>query len=99
MTREYHYWLVSYDRQGKLYLIYGCPAREGEGVARQKGLEMLSSEGLDFQICRFPTRDLATASALWRGKRLESGEGLRRSTQRQGHDKSLKRLKRRRYGD
>ena len=89
--RKYYYWLVTHDENGKVFLIFGG---EDESQSRQKGLEMLS--GMDFDIKRLPTRDLATASAMYRGKRLERGEGLRRSTQRLGHDRSLDRLRRRR---
>lgn len=93
--RQYHYWIVSKEPEtGKTFLIYGCPDRDGESVARNKGMEMLG--GLDFEIKRYPTSNLAEASAYHRGKRLERGEGLRMSTQRLGHEKSLARLRRRR---
>lgn len=72
----------------KPYLLYGGVT---ESEARQKGMEMLG--GLDFEIKRFPTMNLAAASAYYRGKRLEQGEGLKKSTQRLGHNKSLKHLK------
>jgi len=89
--RRYYYWIVLRDPDsGKPYLIFGSDKSEEE--ARQKGLEML--QGLDFQIRRFATRDLDSASAMLRGKRLVDGEGLRRSTQRIGHDRSLRRLRR-----
>ena len=94
--RSYHFWIVSRDPDtGKPYLIYGCSDREGESACREKGIEMLG--GLDFNIVRYPTRNLAEASAFHRGKRLEKGEGLRASTQRLGHEKSIaRRLERRR---
>lgn len=97
MVRRYHLWLVTKDETGKPYLIYGAPdfgTNGGEAIAREKGLSMLG--GLDFEIKRYPTSDLGTASAYHRGKRLERGEGLKASVQRLGHDRSLKRLKRRR---
>ena len=95
MARQYHLWIAARDENGKLYLIYGCPDRDGEEECRRKGIEMLG--GLNFEIKRYPTRNLAEASAFHRGKRLESGEGLRASTQRLGHDKSVaRRLARRR---
>ncbi len=86
-NREYHFWIVAKD-EGKPYLVYGGRT---ESEARQKGMDMLG--GINFDIKRFPTRDLAAASAYYRGKRLENGEGLRKSTQRIGHDKSIKRMK------
>ena len=71
---------------GKPYLIYGG---KNEEEARQQGLEML--QGLNFEIRQFPTRNLAAASAMLRGVRLESGEGLHRSSERQGHERTLRR--------
>ena len=99
MVRQYHLWIATRDETGKPYLIYGCPDRDGESICRDKGIEMLG--GLDFEIKRYPTRNLAEASSYHRGKRLESGEGLKASTQRLGHEKSIERLKsqrRRRLG-
>jgi len=91
--KKYHYWIVARD-EGKPYLIYACPSHEGEEVARQKGLEMMG--GLNFEIKRYPTMDRDTASAFYRGVRLEKGEGLKRASQRIGHEKSLNRLRKRR---
>ena len=99
MVRRYHLWLVTKDETGKPYLIYGAPdfgTNGGEAIAREKGLSMLS--GLDFEIKRYPTKNLAEASAYHRGKRLEGGEGLKTSAQRLGHDRSIERLRRRRLG-
>jgi len=95
MARQYHFWIATRDETGKPYLIYGCSDRDGESVARDKGIDMLG--GLNFEIKRYPTSNLAQASSFHRGKRLESGEGLRASTQRLGHEKSIaRRLERRR---
>ena len=94
MGRQYHYWIACRDEEtGKPYLIYGCPDREGEEEARRKGMEMLP--GLDFEIKRYPTRNLSEASAYHRGKRLERGEGLKSSVERLGHEKSAERLRQR----
>lgn len=89
MSREYHYWIVSSDENGRPYLIYGCPARDGEDKARMRGLETLS--GLDFKIVRYPTRALSAASSFYRGKRLTDGLGLSASAKRQGHEKTARR--------
>ena len=97
MVRRYHLWLVTRDENGKPYLIYGAPdfgPNGGEQAAREKGLSMLS--GLDFEIKRYPTISLSEASSFHRGKRLESGEGLKASTQRLGHEKSVARRRERR---
>jgi len=99
MVRQYHWWIITRDPDtGRPYLIYGAPdfgSDGGEEAARAKGIEMLG--GLNFEIKRYPTRTLSEASAFHRGKRLESGEGLRASTQRLGHEKSVaRRLARRR---
>jgi len=88
--RKYHYWLVTRDENGKPYLIYGSPNSEEE--ARQKGLEMLPM--YDFEIKRFPTSDLGKASAMLKGRKLEELHDLHQATRRLGHDKSLKRLRR-----
>lgn len=90
MTREYHYWIVAEEPDsGKPYLIYGCPQRNGEDQARQKGLETLN--GLDFKLVTYPTRDLSRASSFLRGKRLSEGKGLKESARRQGHEGTIKR--------
>ena len=89
--RRYYYWLCARDPEtGKPYLIFGSDKDEAD--ARQKGLEMLG--GVDFEIKRYPTRDLATASAHLRGRRLEQSGSLGVAGKRIGHDKSLRRLRR-----
>jgi len=93
--KEYHFWIETVDTENndKPYLLYACPAREGENAARQRGMELLG--GLDFQIKKYPTRDINTASAMLRGKRQEQTQSLGESGRRIGHSKSLKRLRRR----
>ena len=94
MPREYHYWLAAHDPDtGRPYLIYGGSDRDGEDAARSKGFEMLGS--IDFEVKRYPTRNLAEASAFHRGKRLEAGEGLKASSQRLGHERSVSRMRQR----
>ena len=89
--RKYFYWLICREPDtGKVFLLSGG---EDEQSARNRGLECLG--GIDFKIKRLPTRNLASASAQVRGLRLNSGEGLRKSSERQGHQKSLDRLKQR----
>ena len=88
--KRYHFWLVAYD-DGKPYLIYGGIT---EDEARRKGLEMLG--GLDFQIKRYPTSNLPTASSYFHGSRLEQTKSPREAMRRVGHDKSLERLKKKR---
>jgi len=100
MARQHHWWLSTVI-DGKPQLIYGAPdfgSDGGESAAREKGLSMLP--GFDFILHRYPTRNLAEASAFHRGRRLEKGEGLRASTQRLGHEKSVERrlARRRRLG-
>jgi len=90
MAREYFYWLYGRNPEdGKGFLIYACPDREGESTARTRGFEMLG--GMDFKIKRLPTRDIGSASAMIRGVKLDTGMGLRRAQQRLGHDKTVKR--------
>lgn len=88
--RRYYFWILARGDDGKPYLIFGSDKSEEE--CRQKGMELLG--GLDFVIKRYPTRDLATASAYLRGKRLESSHSLREAGRRIGHTKSLRRLRR-----
>jgi len=88
--RQNHYWLISKDEDGKPYLVYGGLS---ENEARQKGLEMLG--GMDFEIKRYPTKDLGTASSYLRGRRLEQTQSLRESGRRIGHTKSINRRLRR----
>jgi len=91
--REYHYWIYALDGD-KPYLVYACPAREGENKARIKGLELLA--GVDFTIKRLPTRDVGKASQMIKGStRLPETHSLKESTRRIGHNKSLKRRLRR----
>ena len=100
--KEYHWWIVAKDETGKPYLIYGAPdfgSNGGESVARSKAFEVI--EGLDFELKRYPTRNLSAARGFTCGNKLEKGEGLRGSTRRLGHEKSIERLKnqrRRRLG-
>jgi len=94
MADRKHFWIVSQDPDThKPYLIYGCPAREGEESARQKGMEMLP--GVDFQIRELPTKDLNRASSMIRGKRLETTHSLKKAGQRLGHGKTVLRDRKR----
>jgi len=90
---HYHYWIVVKDLEsgGRTNIIYGDPNEE---KARMKALEML--QGLDFSLHRLPTSDRNSASAILRGKKLARGQGLHASTQRQGRDRSVKRMLRKR---
>ena len=95
--RRKYYWLMCKDPDtGKPFLIAGGNTEE---EARQKGLDMLG--GIDFEIRALPTRNLSTASAMIRGKRLEDTHSLKKASERLGHERSLRRLQRRRshYGD
>lgn len=89
---RYYYWISACGDDGKRYLIFGSDKSEGE--ARQKGLEMLG--GVDFEVKRLPTRDLARASSMIRGRSLEQTHSLRQASKRIGHTKSLRRLQRKR---
>ena len=86
-ARRYYYWIITVDN-GHPYLVFGGADEE---EARRKGLEILG--GVDFQLKRYPTSDLSTASAYFRGKRLDETHSLRESSKRIGHTRSLDRLK------
>jgi len=89
--RNWHYWITAKDPEtGKPYLIAGGRTEE---EARQKGLEMLG--GIDFNIRRLPTINMAAASAMIKGRRLEKGKNLRKATERIGHNRTLRRRQRR----
>jgi hypothetical protein len=91
--KRQYWWIVTRDPDTrKPYLVFGSDRDEAE--AREKALTMLG--GLDFEIRRYATRDLGTASAYYRGKRLEDGEGLKASSERIGHGKSIARMRKRR---
>ena len=89
-VRRYYYWIITQD-QGRPYLVFGGADEE---EARRKGLEILG--GIDFELKRYPTRDLAAASSFYRGKRLDETHSLRESSRRIGHDRSIERLRERR---
>ena len=91
MARKNYWWIVAKDSEGKSYLVLG--SEHSEDDARQKGIYEYQLG--DFEIRLFPTRSKSEASAFYRGKRLEQGEGIDRAKQRIGHEKSLARLHRR----
>lgn len=90
---SYHYWIFTKDKDGRMYLIYGCPARDGEDKARQRGMELLGS--VDFELKRYPTSSIQAASSMARGSRLNETHSLEISKKRIGHNKSISRLKKR----
>jgi len=90
--RNWYYWIVTRDPESnKPYLL---PGGKTEQEAQQKGLEQLSGE--DFELRRFPTTNMATASAMLKGKRLEKTKSIHKATERLGHSKSLRRSQRKR---
>lgn len=91
--RRKYYYIAAKDETGKPYLISAAMCRT-EDEARQHGMETLA--GLDFKIVQYPTRDLNAAMRMYRGYRLDHGYGLRTAARRQGHEKSINRLKRKR---
>ena len=93
LTRKMYYWLMARDDDGKPYLVYGGTT---ETECREKGLEMLA--GVDFEIKKLPTRNLARASSMIKGGRLEETHSLKKASRRLGHTKSLNRLKKKHGG-
>ena len=85
--RNWYYWIVTRDPESqKPYLL---PGGKTEQEARQKGMEQLG--GIDFELRRFPTTNMATASAMLKGKRLEKTKSLHTATEKLGHGKTLRR--------
>ena len=92
VERRNYYWIKCVDPEtGKPYLIWGG---NDENSARSRGIEMLA--GIDFKIVPLKTRNLSMASSMIHGKRLEQTHSLRKASRRIGHDKSVKRLIRKR---
>jgi hypothetical protein len=90
--KNYFYWLLCRDPDtGKPFLIAGG---DTEDAARSKGLECLG--GIDFEVRRLPTRNLARASSMIRGVRLEETHSLKKASQKLGHTKSVRRMLERR---
>lgn len=91
-SRRKYYWLLAeHPDTGRPFLIAGGNTEE---EARIKGLEELG--GLDFEIKPLPTTNLASASAMIRGKRLEETHSLRSASERIGHERTVRRTLRRR---
>ena len=90
-SRKMYYWIIARDDDGKPYLVYGGTS---EDSARTKALEMLP--GVDFKILPYPTHNLARASSMTKGHRLEETHSLSKATKRMGHDKSIDRLRQKR---
>ena len=80
MNTRYYWWLVT-RQDGKDTIIFGSDLSAEN--ARQKGIEILG--GLDFEVCKLPTRDLGKASSLWKGRKLDRTHSLKKSTERLRH--------------
>jgi hypothetical protein len=85
-----YWWLIAHDQEtGEDTLIFG--SEKGESDARSHGLTMLP--GINFEVKMFRTRDLSAASAIYRGKKLETGHSLHDAKRRLVHEKGLRRKK------
>ena len=81
------YWWLTGRSDGKRFLIFGSESSEDD--ARQHGLEILG--GVDFEIKRLHTKNIAQASRELKGNILEKTSDLGTATKRLKH----KRIKRR----
>ena len=88
---KYYYWIVAKDESGKSYLLFGSDKSEED--ARQQGLEILG--GADFEIKRYNTSSIQTASSIIHGNRLKETHSLKDASRRIGHSRSIERMKRR----
>lgn len=91
------WWIVAIDPEtAQPYLIFGSDRSEDD--ARAKGLSMLP--GINFEIRMFRTRNLDSARSQLRGHRLDGQRSLREAGRRQGHEKSVSKLlkRKRRFG-
>jgi len=94
MSRRYYWWLVAHDADtGEDTLIFGSDRSEDD--ARQNGLTMLPN--INFEIKRYPTRNLETASAMYKGKKLETTHSLHEAKRRLVHERGLEQKKKRRH--
>ena len=91
MDRTFYWILVKDPDDNRPFLIAGG---DTEQDARNKAFECLG--GLDFEVRGMRTRNLAAASAILRGKRLDDTHSLHDARRRIGHDRSLRRMIRRR---
>lgn len=90
--RNWYYWIVARDPVSqKPYLL---PGGKTEQEARQKGLEQLGN--IDFNLRRLPTVNMAAASSMLKGHRLERTKSLHKATEKLGHNRSLRRAQRKR---
>lgn len=91
MKRRRYYWIIVHSPDEGDTLIFG--SEQSLEDARSRGLAMLPD--IDFEIRDFPTRDLAAASSLYKGKKLETTHSLHKAKQRLVHEKGLARRKQR----
>ena len=90
MRREY-YWLVCKDENGQRYLIFGSDKTADE--ARQVGFSM----GLnDFEIRKFPSRDIATCSHYLKYGIARKAQDIKEAGKRLRHHAPSRYSKRRR---
>ncbi|MBU2249374.1 MAG: hypothetical protein KKD77_21680 [Gammaproteobacteria bacterium] len=76
-----HYWWLSGVNDGERFLIFGSDISEDD--ARRRGLELL--RGIDFEVRKLNTKNLASASQKYKGHRLERTRDLRTATRRLRH--------------
>lgn len=89
MRRRY-WWIYGRDREsGEPFLIFGSDRSEDD--ARQKGLEDLGGQNLEWDVKMIPTRDIASASRSLKGFKLGEVRDLRTATKRLRH-KGIRRV-------
>ena len=94
-SRRKYYWILCKDPETqKSMLIKGD---FDESIARQKAFELLS--GIEFEIRGLYTTNMASASQMIRGKRLEDTHDLHTAKQKLGHERSVRRMMRKRRQD
>jgi len=81
MSRQrIHYWIYVESYEGRPVLIYGSPNSESE--AQRKGFEKLPCP---FEVITLPTSDIATASRMVKGRKLDDTQDLGQSLERLRH--------------
>ncbi len=87
MTTRPCWWLVAVDH-GETTLVFGSDISMEQ--ARQHGLEILP--GVDFNVKKLPTRNLARASSLLKGSILEETHSFKDATKKLRHQTPSERM-------
>lgn len=83
MNRPYWWLYGRYRESGDPFLVFGSDKSEED--ARQKGLELLAGQDLEWDVKMIRTRNISAASRSLKGYKLEQTKDLRTATTRLKH--------------